>query len=217
MIPMPPDELTRIDGGSDPDIYLGYGERLYAEFKSRNLIPAKDARVFDIGCGAGRVARHMQPDPEFNGYYLGLEIDPRDVGWCKANIPDREGAEFHFIHADLKNDHYNPNGTPVEDYQFPSSSGWFDFVFLLSVFTHMKPPAIRQYLTEIARVLKPGGHCYATAFLVDDAGEVTDNEQKACYLSTDFMVWIEESGLRLVDQFKLGRQDQLVLAKPKED
>jgi ubiquinone/menaquinone biosynthesis C-methylase UbiE len=34
--------------------------------------------------------------------------------------------------------------------------GEFDFAFAKSVFTHMTPPAVQQYLRETARVVKPG-------------------------------------------------------------
>lgn len=41
-------------------------------------------------------------------------------------------------------------------------------VFLTSVFTHMFPPDVEHYLDEISRVLKPGGRCLCTYFLLND-------------------------------------------------
>ena len=47
------------------------------------------------------------------------------------------------------------------------SPGSFDFVFLKSVFTHMRPAGVEHYLREMRRVMKPGACCLATAFLLD--------------------------------------------------
>jgi hypothetical protein len=42
----------------------------------------------------------------------------------------------------------------------------FDFVFLTSVFTHMLPPGMENYFSEINRILKQGGRCFITFFLL---------------------------------------------------
>jgi ubiquinone/menaquinone biosynthesis C-methylase UbiE len=50
----------------------------------------------------------------------------------------------------------------------PYCDGEFDLVFLCSVFTHMMPAGVTNYSHEIARVLKPGGRCVVTYFLLND-------------------------------------------------
>jgi hypothetical protein len=40
-------------------------------------------------------------------------------------------------------------------------------VFLTSVFTHLLPDEVARYLDEIRRVLRPGGRCLATFFVLD--------------------------------------------------
>jgi ubiquinone/menaquinone biosynthesis C-methylase UbiE len=52
------------------------------------------------------------------------------------------------------------------DYHFPYEDDTFDVVVLISVFTHMVPVEVDHYISEIARVLKPGGHIFATYFLL---------------------------------------------------
>jgi SAM-dependent methyltransferase len=54
---------------------------------------------------------------------------------------------------------------------FPYDSERFDFVFLTSVFTHLRPPEVRRYLDEIHRVLKRGGRCLCTFFLLNREAE----------------------------------------------
>ena len=63
---------------------------------------------------------------------------------------------------------YNPEGVDPAEFSFPYPDTAFDFVFLTSVFTHMLPPDVRHYLTEIRRVIRPGGSCLMTFFLLND-------------------------------------------------
>jgi len=63
---------------------------------------------------------------------------------------------------------YNPQGkSNARDYRFPFATSSFDFAFLASVFTHMLPDDLENYLSEIARALKPGGKCLITYFLLN--------------------------------------------------
>lgn len=50
---------------------------------------------------------------------------------------------------------------------FPYPDGRFDVVYAASVFTHMVPESTRNYFSESARVLKPGGRCLFSFFLLD--------------------------------------------------
>ncbi len=69
---------------------------------------------------------------------------------------------------DVQNDEYNPAGTTrAALYRFPFGDESFDVIFLVSVFTHMRTADVRNYVREIARMLKPGGACMLTAFLMD--------------------------------------------------
>lgn len=76
---------------------------------------------------------------------------------------------FTFVHADIQSGAYNRRGreSPAE-YRFPFPDADFDFVILASVFTHMLPEGVEHYLCEITRVLRPGGRCVASFFLLND-------------------------------------------------
>jgi SAM-dependent methyltransferase len=67
---------------------------------------------------------------------------------------------------------YNPRGriNPTE-YAFPCRADSADVVFATSVFTHMQASEVRHYINETARILKPGGRCYFTFFLIDEDSE----------------------------------------------
>jgi SAM-dependent methyltransferase len=56
-----------------------------------------------------------------------------------------------------------------ESFDFPYAEEAFDFVFLTSVFTHMLPPTVSNYLSEIRRVIRPEGRCLMTFFILNEA------------------------------------------------
>jgi SAM-dependent methyltransferase len=122
-------------------------------------------RVLDVGCGIGRMAVPLTGYLKPPGGYDGFDIVDVGIDWCRANITDRY-PHFRFRQADVYNRAYNPAGRYDDrDYRFPYRSGTFDFVFLTSVFTHMLPLGLENYLSEVARVLKVGGRCCITYFL----------------------------------------------------
>ena len=54
-------------------------------------------------------------------------------------------------------------------------------MFTKSVYTHMRPEAIEQYLRETARVLKPGGRCLNTFFLLTPEARQLMGEGRATF------------------------------------
>jgi SAM-dependent methyltransferase len=122
--------------------------------------------VLDIGCGYGRLAAAMAKYLDANGSYHGLDIIPQAIKWCSANIKGVQG-NVQFTLADIRNKEYHPAGlVSATAYRFPFQDNTFDLVVLCSVFTHMLPPDVDNYMREIARILKPNGQCYATYFLL---------------------------------------------------
>jgi SAM-dependent methyltransferase len=90
------------------------------------------------------------------------------IEWCSQTITPRY-PNFRFTHADVAITMHNPDAkVQSKDYTFPYGDGEFDFVFLISVFTHMLPEGFERYLSEIARVLKAGGRVMATFLLLTD-------------------------------------------------
>jgi SAM-dependent methyltransferase len=134
--------------------------------------------VLDVGSGCGRMAVPLL-DYLTAGTYDGLEIIEKSVTWCRRAITPHY-PNFRFHHADIRNREYNPAGRlRAEDYRFPFPDSRFDFVILTSVFTHMLPPSVENYMREIARVLKPGGRCFATWFLFDETSRKLCTTEKS--------------------------------------
>ena len=124
-------------------------------------------RVLDIGCGIGRMAGPLTSYLDQSGSYEGFDIVEYGIDWCQKNITPRF-PNFNFQLANIHNDHYNPKGhVEASKYAFPFDDDEFDFAFLTSVFTHMTRPEVENYMAEISRVLKPGGRCLITFFLLN--------------------------------------------------
>ena len=142
-----------------------------AEFMEhlRTLVRLRpDERVLDVGCGCGQMALHLKNYLNETGSYAGLDIHQPSIRWCEQKIARRH-KNFHFSHVDVRNLAYNPDGAqPAEAYRFPFADRSFDLILLKSVFTHMRPPEVSNYLGEVARLLKNDGRCLATFFLLND-------------------------------------------------
>ncbi len=164
---VPPEELIREhSGGIDRERFVSMGDEIvqHSLIGSARLLPSH--RVLDVGCGCGKLARPLTRFLNSEGGYDGIDITREVINWCAERYQDYPNFRFHF--ADLHNDRYNPGGMfSASGYKFPFPNDAFDVVFVGSVFTHMVSEAIDNYIADIARVMKPGGVCLATYFLLD--------------------------------------------------
>lgn len=158
---IPPERLNFVGKGD----FVGIGKEFFKYFVKYGCLQPQE-RVLEVGCGIGRMAIPLM-DYLTTGTYDGFDIVPVGIRWCKKNITRRK-ANFRFQLANIINTCYNPGGrVAASDYVFPYAGSSFDFVFLTSVFTHMLPQDMEHYFAEISRVLKPGGRCLITFFLLD--------------------------------------------------
>jgi SAM-dependent methyltransferase len=129
-------------------------------------------RVLDVGCGIGHIAIALAGYLDERGRYEGFDVVEQGVRWCRETITPRF-PNFHFQRLDVYNREYNPKGKiRPSELVFPYPDASFDFVISTSVFTHMRAEDIEHYASEIARVLRLGGKCFATVFLVDPVAGV---------------------------------------------
>jgi SAM-dependent methyltransferase len=153
------------------------GPQSYKEFKQngdeflRHYVTLCDLKphehMLDVGSGIGRKTLPLVGYLNERGRYDGLELVKSGVEWCREKYTTRyPNFRFHLI--DVHNALYNPAGRyKATEYRFPFEDEQFDFVVLNSVFTHMVPEEVENYLREIARVLKTGGRCLISFFLLN--------------------------------------------------
>jgi SAM-dependent methyltransferase len=128
-------------GGLDP-LWIGYLE-LECVKRYRTLA---DAVVVDIGCGIGRLTRHMLHEPI--RAYLGFDIIPEIMQ--EAVDLAAGDSQFSFRIA--------------ENCKIPLADKAADMVIAFSVITHLLDEEAFEYFAEARRVLDAGGVAMFTYF-----------------------------------------------------
>lgn len=150
--------------------YEAIGRQFFNLFLEYGTI-SPDSLILDIGSGIGRMAVPFTGYLSEKGRYEGFDIVKLGVDWCTKNISSRY-PNFTFRLIPLKNDlYFLGTENTASDLVFPYENDTFDFVFLSSVFTHMMPEDVENYIAEIRRVLKSGRKCFATFFILDEVSE----------------------------------------------
>lgn len=168
------------------DIFIGSGDfieqgKYHLELLKKYTNLEKDNSVLDIGCGIGRAAVALTQFLSSNGKYEGFDVVKKGIVWCKEGIA-KDFPNFNFQYIPLNNDLYHFTDEKAEDFIFPYEDNSFDTIFLFSVFTHMQPLEVQNYLNEIYRVLKPKGRCLATFFLYNNDNENAISKNNGTYV-----------------------------------
>jgi ubiquinone/menaquinone biosynthesis C-methylase UbiE len=175
-LPPPPQEFTDFVGGG----YHGVSVSILG-----NLIQwgglKPDMDVLDAGCGVGRMAyslaHYLNPTARYEGFDIAVPL----IRWAQENTTSRF-PNFNFRPVDIYNKHYNPGGSIQGiDFRFPYENESFDFVFSISLFTHLLAADARHYLDESFRVLRPGGRCFHTMFLLNRESKSLIRAGKSVY------------------------------------
>lgn len=140
-LPIPPENLRlRVHGSGDEASFLSVGRQMAAEIKrviaEEGLALESFERVLDFGCGCGRVLRCLGPHSGF----FATDLDPEAIAWCQTNLSNLATFEVN-------------GDRPPLAYE----TGTFDFVYAISVFTHLPEDLEQLWLEELRRITRPGG------------------------------------------------------------
>jgi SAM-dependent methyltransferase len=106
--------------------------------------PLEGLDVLDWGCGPGRIIRHMPGILGKGNSYYGTDYNQKTIDWCRKNLP---GIDF------------NKNTLEAT---LPYDDNSFDFIYGISVFTHLSEEKHFEWAAELFRILKPDGILFVT-------------------------------------------------------
>jgi len=157
----------------DNEFFLGSAIRHAQQLKDSFEL-TRETTVIDVGCGLGRLPLGLAAAaPPLR--YVGLDSYERFVWWCRKYIQTKH-PHFEFIHLDVENERYNPNGKKIAPgFRFPVPDATADAVYLWGVLTNMAPDHMEIYVAEIARILRKGGRAFLSAFVERDVPAVAIN------------------------------------------
>lgn len=121
--------------------YLDSG-RAHANFilqTIRNHSSAQDLVVCEWGCGPGRIIQHLVSKDNGIARLIGTDCHEATIDWCREHLPTTE-----FQHHSL-----NP---PLD-----LAEKSMDVVYCCAVFSHLGEPLHHAWVSEILRLLRPGG------------------------------------------------------------
>jgi SAM-dependent methyltransferase len=119
-------------GALDHDLILGHIKKHSSGFQNRTIL--------DFGCSSGRVLRHFDAERrEHDWQLIGVDIQARPIEWMRHYFPP-----YFQVAACSTMPH------------LPFADSSIDFIYGISVFTHIKY-LWDMWLLELKRVLKPGG------------------------------------------------------------
>jgi SAM-dependent methyltransferase len=139
---VPPHALRSIVAAPSESVFLWSGlkdAQMLATYLDRH-VPDRRGRtveVLDFGCGCGRTTRFLQDLPLTRVH--GTDINQALVGWCQFHLPA--------VSTTL-------NGTEPS---LAFGDRAFDFIYSLSIFTHLPEKVMQGWLVELARITADGG------------------------------------------------------------
>ena len=138
---------------ADPDVFVASGcrsMRFYLdELHDHGVNVAELSRILEFGVGLGRLIRHLFP---FKAKLYGCDATARALAYTKSTLGHR--VECTLVER-----------TPP----LPYADAFFDFVYANSVFTHIQMPLAREWIGEMARIVRPGGSAIVSVFDANQA------------------------------------------------
>ena len=146
--------------------YLQMGAYFWHYFLSRQYCRF-NSDVVELGCGCGRIAYPLK-GAWFEGTYVGVDIDGEMIEYCRRNFPQ---GRFTFIVSPHSSKNYSPRGICDQNSSRIALSiadaGSKDFVYSVSLYSHLLEKEASEYMLETFRVLRPNGHMFLTFFCID--------------------------------------------------
>ncbi|MDP8956821.1 MAG: class I SAM-dependent methyltransferase [Actinomycetota bacterium] len=145
--PLPPARLrVLVSRTADPESFVVSGRRdvemIESMLTSAGVNIGEFGAILDFGCGCGRVTRHWAHLPTTEVH--GTDYNRKLVDWCARHL-----AFARFYTNEL---------SPPTSFDGER----FDFIYAISVLTHLRERLGRSWMEEFRRILRPGGFLLVT-------------------------------------------------------
>lgn len=146
--------------------------------------------TLEIGPGGGRWSEVLQRS---SSRLILIDVSRTAIAACEERFRSETNVEYHIT-----------SGSSLS----PVADGTVDFVFSFDTFVHVAPTDARQYVSEIARVLRAGGRA-----VIHHAGEGgTAGGWRSNMTASLLADFVAENGLELCAQFDCwGRERRFCL------
>ena len=140
--------------------------------------------ILDIGCGPGRLALGLINNNAEIKKYVGVDVNKTPIEWCKTNLTTLNG-NYDFFHLNKYNARYAPSNSTEKFSYFDNDvfKNKYDLVYLYSVFSHLEPDDLIDYLNLFKNILEPNGVVYATVFVGDEVDTYEENPTHLSFLT----------------------------------
>lgn len=177
---VPPIELVaeiQGKGKALPDAFLASGLRTalhyLEELDDHGYDPRDFGRILDFGVGLTRLIRHYYPFP---AELHGCDVTESAVRFSRECCGDRVKA----IRTELS------PPLPYED-------AYFDYVYGNSVFTHVQTDTLSAWITELARIARPGACVIVSLFSPNRyLGHVAERDFDSMRRDQGYLEWGSE-------------------------
>jgi ubiquinone/menaquinone biosynthesis C-methylase UbiE len=181
------------------DYFLYETYRLnYAQYKEDGFVSAKEINewsskylnetkvILEWGCGVSRIIRHYHNFINAESKLFACDINDEMTKWNKANI---DNIQFDTI-----------SYTPPTLYK----DNMFDFVYALSVFTHIEDTQQKSWIDEIARIIKPNGIFLFTTHGTNFHDKLSSAQLKELHKNGSYTVPYNQKGHRMMSTHNLS-------------
>lgn len=151
-------------GHTNNETYYSTGiahARMVGDF-ARKYVNRAEPAICEWGCGPGRIVRHLPRELAAQKATIwGVDFNPESIAWCRTNI---RGVRFESngLHPPL-----------------PFPDGSFDFIYALSVLTHLDESGWKEWLSELSRVIRDDGIVFFTTHGRNYLNKLLPDEQAA--------------------------------------
>jgi ubiquinone/menaquinone biosynthesis C-methylase UbiE len=184
-LPIPPDYFLYETYRLDYEQFFKDGELTAKEIVDTVRLHSKNniGKILDWGCGVSRVTMHLHkfvgPDIEI----YGCDINQEMIAFDKTNFQDISFSVIPY--------------TPPTKY----SNSFFDFVYALSVFTHIEATFQKQWIEEIHRILNEEGLFLFTTHGSSFISKLLPEEKKILDKNGSFTKQFQKKGHRMMTTY----------------